>query len=894
MAFAKINKSGCCERHGNVQVRVDFYLDPTDPRYNDTYIDIPVLDKEGEPTGKVYKQLSPFHSHFMYFSPDVTEAEILKEAEYHLPNFYTAFQNQWDKSDGGMRHGWATEKRIRPIRKDETFKASDYEAIRLSCEAKIAELSEATTKVINLEGKEYPATEIDVGGAAIDRGSYVSTANNTYLTLDNPANNTGVLDTIEIWANTTMTDTKVGTFLGSGSSWTNRDYEVIGTVTQGAKRTFTGLSINVATGDVLGTYYTGGRIERDNSGYAGIISNRGDEFGTGEQSYSTSDEDGIMSLYGTGETLILPTVTTSSVSNITHNSAQSNGNITATGGENCDERGFVYGTTSKSAPGNVAPTSSGYDDYENETGTYSTGTYNLTLTSLTENQTYYVRAYAHNSAGYAYGDEVSFRTAKAYNVSITTNLSLSPSVTFTKGKGVAITTGLGLCVNDRNNYLITIPSTVTRDVVDFPFVITENNIPSSFWDEAETDNLILRDVTGDLLYGELVTLDTVNKKLELYVKIPYAFEGISRSFYLYCGDGDSLVGLTGTANAQNVWDDNFVAIYHMNDNPLDSTQILDSTSNANHGTKGVGTAAPTEVDGLVGKAQSFDGGDTLLVSSLVTEGAEITVETLLATTFTSVRNYAYSWKDIDGYNAPAYLAVPFSSTRNAIVADNDTLIYSYYDLLADVNEYTDGNYHNMVYTLNTGLAAPIPVYGDGVLDVGATQGLQNGFAGADLGGDLQLGYKGFAYGVLQISETRISNTARDGGWIGFTSSNLKSNSSSYSVSTTTSTSPSRLANYSRDVLANLTLTSLVTRTVNYAVRHIVTNLSMTPIVTRAVGYTITISTSLSLTSIVSAIKRGWVKVKLKLFKRSVNMYMNNRNVKVKLHKRDVNLKIRRK
>ena len=122
----------------------------------------------------------------------------------------------------------------------------------------------------------------------------------------------------------------------------------------------------------------------------------------------------------------------------------------------------------------------------------------------------------------------------------------------------------------------------------------------------------------------------------------------------------------------------------------------------------------------------------------------------------------------------------------------------------------------------------------------------------------------------------------------------KENSTSYLVTETSQTSPSRQVNYSRDSLANLSLTSIVTRTVNYAVRMAITNLSLNPIVTRTVNYTRSATTNLSFQSIVTAIKRGWVKVKLKLFKRSVNMYMNNRSVKVKLHKRDIKLKIRRK
>lgn len=141
-------------------------------------------------------------------------------------------------------------------------------------------------------------------------------------------------------------------------------------------------------------------------------------------------------------------ITTSPVTNLTPYTAQANGNITYAGLPDPDERGFVYGTTSKSAPGNVAPTSSGYDDYENETGTYSTGAYNLTLSSLDSGTTYYVRAYAHNSAGYAYGDEVSFLTGLAasfdpavlelYPLSFTDEVKwaqgFSPAVLVTRGQ----------------------------------------------------------------------------------------------------------------------------------------------------------------------------------------------------------------------------------------------------------------------------------------------------------------------------------------------------------------------------------------------------------------------------------------------------------------------------
>lgn len=97
-----------------------------------------------------------------------------------------------------------------------------------------------------------------------------------------------------------------------------------------------------------------------------------------------------------------PTVTTQAASSVTHNSAQLNGNITATGGENCSRRGFKYGKTSGSL---------NLDTHED--GSYGTGAFDLEVSSLDPDTTYYAQAYATNSEGTSYGSEVSFETTSA-------------------------------------------------------------------------------------------------------------------------------------------------------------------------------------------------------------------------------------------------------------------------------------------------------------------------------------------------------------------------------------------------------------------------------------------------------------------------------------------------
>lgn len=131
-----------------------------------------------------------------------------------------------------------------------------------------------------------------------------------------------------------------------------------------------------------------------------------------------------------------PTVTTQAVSAITDTTGTGNGNITAVNNGTCDKRGIVYGTTSKGDPGVAAPPS-GYDDYEEQTGSFGTGAFTRSLTGLTPGQIYYVRAYAHNAIGYNYGDEVNFYTLPGdpSNLSATTISDTQIDLTWTKGTG---------------------------------------------------------------------------------------------------------------------------------------------------------------------------------------------------------------------------------------------------------------------------------------------------------------------------------------------------------------------------------------------------------------------------------------------------------------------------
>ena len=149
---------------------------------------------------------------------------------------------------------------------------------------------------------------------------------------------------------------------------------------------------------------------------------------TGDGSSTTSATDPWVSVIIALKpfTVSLPTVTTQAASSVAEETATGNGNITATGGENCDTHGIVYSTSTHGAPGNVAPASSGYESVASSSGSYGTGAFTDSLTSLAPATQYYARAYAHNSAGYAYGDEVNFTTVDwAIRLAASTNITAS-------------------------------------------------------------------------------------------------------------------------------------------------------------------------------------------------------------------------------------------------------------------------------------------------------------------------------------------------------------------------------------------------------------------------------------------------------------------------------------
>jgi uncharacterized protein (TIGR02145 family) len=110
------------------------------------------------------------------------------------------------------------------------------------------------------------------------------------------------------------------------------------------------------------------------------------------------------------------TLTTLPVTNISGTSATSGGNITNDGGSAITQRGIVWSTTPN-------PTTASSSTNEGSgAGSFTSG-----LNGLIANTVYYVRAYATNGEGTAYGNQVSFATT---NGTEPTNNWLNPDLNY--------------------------------------------------------------------------------------------------------------------------------------------------------------------------------------------------------------------------------------------------------------------------------------------------------------------------------------------------------------------------------------------------------------------------------------------------------------------------------
>lgn len=106
-------------------------------------------------------------------------------------------------------------------------------------------------------------------------------------------------------------------------------------------------------------------------------------------------------------TVTSPAIATTPISNITQTTATCGGNVTSDGNATVTARGVCWNTAQN-------PTVSNSKTIDGS----GTGAFTSSVTGLTLNTTYYIRAYATNSSGTAYGSEINFTTTNSTTIAI--------------------------------------------------------------------------------------------------------------------------------------------------------------------------------------------------------------------------------------------------------------------------------------------------------------------------------------------------------------------------------------------------------------------------------------------------------------------------------------------
>ena len=155
-------------------------------------------------------------------------------------------------------------------------------------------------------------------------------------------------------------------------------------------------------------------------------------------------------MFTTTDILPVATLTTTEVNSITETAALSGGNISANGGSAVTARGVCWSKT-------TGPTIDLATKTSNGTGN---GIFTSSLTGLTLNTQYYVRAFATNANGTSYGPELIFKTAGTIpTVTTSTQIGVTESSAILGGnvtaQGTTAVTERGVCIGLSMNPSIT-------------------------------------------------------------------------------------------------------------------------------------------------------------------------------------------------------------------------------------------------------------------------------------------------------------------------------------------------------------------------------------------------------------------------------------------------------
>lgn len=310
---------------------------------------------------------------------------------------------------------------------------------------------------------------------------------------------------------------------------------------------------------------------------------------------------------------------------------------------------------------------------------------------------------------------------------------------------------------------------VDGDLTDFPLlVVFTNDAAIGAAAHATGQNIRFTSSNGETLLKyerQSFSITSGQATGRFWVKVPTIAGASNTEIYIYY---DNSVASDGQ-DATNVWDSNFAAVYHLEQDPSGTApQIQDSTANNNDGTSAGSMTSGDLVAGKIGNGLDFDADDYVSCGNAASlKPSKVTVEAWVKPNspenFSSVVSFNWSTTHVSPFHT---YKIGANYTNNAkfnsefyngssVVAPTAAATYSNgttYHVVGRFDGSTAKLYVNGSEAASTALTGNLS-YGTGQLRINANAAGGENFIGV-------------------VDEVRISSVARAPEWIKFTYYNI--------------------------------------------------------------------------------------------------------------------------
>jgi hypothetical protein len=304
------------------------------------------------------------------------------------------------------------------------------------------------------------------------------------------------------------------------------------------------------------------------------------------------------------------------------------------------------------------------------------------------------------------------------------------------------------------------------DLTNFPVYFDLNQLSATtFFSNVESDGKDIRVTKADgrtELALEIARIDTGSSAGEIYFKTNLK-QGVDTKFYVYYNNSSARKrNGQDTLGFHNVWDSNFKAVYHFEQDPsIAGAKLFDSTINRNYGTPQGSMTSGDLVAGKLGKAYDFDGSND----------------------YVSVPDSA-SFDDVTGVGQARLISYWINTAdTGSTVLDKGSSHFFHSTTFSNINSTasTVGPSNATTTTVTNSTWHYIAQQYDGTTNymyanTGAAESSQSQTADADDNDSVTIGAGSSTYLAGKIDELRISNSARSANWIQTEYNNISNNS----------------------------------------------------------------------------------------------------------------------